>query len=298
MDVLHETVRGRTPRSELHGRTCAIPKVFSSCLAGTRLRENQMLTDEQLLRYSRHILLPQVDVHGQEAFAQARVLVIGLGGLGSPVALYLAASGVGHLVLVDDDSVEISNLQRQIAHTESRLGETKVASAAKAASALNQHIHIEEIVGRLAEAELNEQVKRADVVVDCSDNFTTRCSVNAACVRQKTPLVSGAAIGLDGQLAVFDARQSDSPCYQCLYDVTGEENRSCAESGVLAPLVGVVGSMQALEVLKLIGGFGEPLVGRLLLFDAGQSQWRELRLRRDPNCAICGTKACEGKEQG
>ena len=247
-----------------------------------------MLTDEQLLRYSRHILLPQVDVQGQEAFARARVLIVGLGGLGSPVALYLAASGIGQLVLVDDDRVEISNLQRQIAHTEARLNKDKVASAAEAVAAVNRGIQVEAINKRLSEAELNEQVNRADVVVDCSDNFATRCSVNAACVKNKKPLVSGAAIRLDGQLAVFDSRREDSPCYQCLYEVTGEDNLSCAESGVLAPLVGVIGSLQALEVLKLVGRFGEPLVGRLLLFDAEHTQWRELRLRRDPACSICG----------
>ena len=247
-----------------------------------------MLTDDQLLRYSRHILLPQVDVQGQEAFARARVLIVGLGGLGSPVALYLAASGIGQLVLVDDDRVEISNLQRQIAHTEARLNQDKVASAAEAVAAVNRGIQVEAINKRLSEAELNEQVNRADVVVDCSDNFATRCSVNAACVKNKKPLVSGAAIRLDGQLAVFDSRREDSPCYQCLYEVTGEDNLSCAESGVLAPLVGVIGSLQALEVLKLVGRFGEPLVGRLLLFDAEHTQWRELRLRRDPACSICG----------
>jgi molybdopterin/thiamine biosynthesis adenylyltransferase len=247
-----------------------------------------MLTDDQLLRYSRHILLSQVDVAGQQAFAGARVLIIGLGGLGSPVAMYLAASGVGRLVLVDDDEVDLSNLQRQIIHKEARVGQQKVTSAAEAVSALNHHVQVDTIARRLDDAALAEQVQLADVVVDCSDNFTTRCAVNAACVRTKTPLVSGAAIRLDGQLAVFDSRRADSPCYQCLYDLTGEENLSCAESGVLAPLVGTIGSMQALEVLKLIGQFGEPLVGRLLLFDAGQTRWRELRLRRDPNCSVCG----------
>ena len=250
-----------------------------------------MLTDEQLLRYSRHILLPQVDVQGQEAFAGARVLIIGVGGLGSPVALYLAASGIGQLVLVDDDIVEISNLQRQIAHVESRIGQPKVSSAAEAATALNHLVQVETIPHRLTEDQLDQQVEKADVVVDCSDNFTTRTSINAACVRAKKPLVSGAAIGLEGQLAVFDSRRDDSPCYQCLYDVTGNENLSCAESGVLAPLVGVMGSMQALEVLKLIGNFGEPLIGRLLLFDAGQTRWRELRLRRDPACGVCGEQS-------
>lgn len=247
-----------------------------------------MLTDDQLLRYSRHILLPQVDVQGQEAFARARVLIIGLGGLGSPVALYLAASGIGQLVLVDDDQVEISNLQRQIAHTEARLNQDKVSSAAEAIAAVNHGVQVEAINKRLSEAELNEQVNKADIVVDCSDNFATRCSVNAACVKNKKPLVSGAAIRLDGQLAVFDSRREDSPCYQCLYDVAGEGNLSCAESGVLAPLVGVIGSLQALEVLKLVSQFGEPLVGRLLLFDAEHTHWRELRLRRDPACSVCG----------
>ncbi len=249
-----------------------------------------MLTDEQLLRYSRHILLPEIDVQGQEAFAQSRVLMIGLGGLGSPVSLYLAASGVGHLVMVDDDHVEISNLQRQISHTEASLGDSKVASAARAAQAINSQIHVETIDHRLSDEALDEQVALADVVVDCCDNFPTRQTVNAACVRQRTPLVSGAAIRLDGQLTAFDTRKDDSPCYQCLYDVAGEENLSCAEAGVLAPLVGVIGSMQALEVLKILGGFGTPLVGRLLLFDAKHTQWRELRLKRDPHCLVCGNR--------
>lgn len=245
------------------------------------------MNDQQLLRYSRQIMLPDVDIEGQEALLAARVLIIGLGGLGSPVAMYLAAAGVGHLLLADFDSVDLSNLQRQIAHTTETIGETKVASAAKTLRALNPDVQLTCITQALDADTLKSCVAQADVVVDCCDNFTTRFAVNAACVDAKIPLVSGAAIRLEGQVAVFDNRQSECACYRCLYDEESEENTTCAANGVLAPLVGIIGSMQALETIKLIVGFGKTLAGKLLVFDARYSQWRELNLPKDKACPIC-----------
>ena len=245
------------------------------------------MNDQQLLRYSRQIMLPDVDIDGQEKLLAARVLIIGLGGLGSPVAMYLAAAGVGHLVLADFDSVDLSNLQRQIAHTTDRIGQTKVESAAQTLRALNPDIKITCITEALKAESLASQIANVDVVVDCCDNFSTRFAVNAACVAAKIPLVSGAAIRLEGQVAVFDSRDSNCPCYRCLYDEDSEENTTCAANGVLSPLVGVIGSMQALETLKLIVGFGKTLAGKLLLFDARCSQWRELMLPKDTQCPVC-----------
>lgn len=246
-------------------------------------------TDAELLRYSRHILLPKVDVAGQLAIANGRVLVLGLGGLGSPVALYLAASGVGHITLVDDDEVDQGNLQRQIAHREGTLGWLKVRSAEAALLGINSTIQVTTIQRRLTEEELVNQLSEVDVMVDCSDNFATRTLVNRVCVRTQTPLVSGAAIRMEGQLTVFDSRKADSPCYQCLYHLTGEQQLSCSEAGVLSPLVGLIGSAQALEVLKLLAGFGETLVGRVQIYDGALARWREFRLKKDPRCPICGT---------
>lgn len=248
-------------------------------------------TDAELLRYSRHILLPQLDVDGQLAIANASVLVVGVGGLGAAVAQYLAAAGVGRLVLADHDKVELSNLQRQVIHNEQSLGLFKVESAARAIRLLNPAVTVESLTTLLQEPELGAVVAQVDVVLDCCDNFDTRKAVNQACVAHGKPLVSGAAIRLEGQLTVFDFRRADSPCYQCLYDVTGGESMTCAQSGVLAPLVGVIGTSQALEALKLIAGFGESLVGRLQLYDAAQGSWRELKLRRDPACSVCGGRA-------
>lgn len=245
------------------------------------------MNDQQLLRYSRQIMLPDVDIDGQEKLLAARVLIIGLGGLGSPVAMYLAAAGVGHLILADFDRVDLSNLQRQIAHTTDRIGQTKVASAAQALRALNSDIQITCIEQAVEVDSLAAQIKNVDIVVDCCDNFTTRFAVNAACVAAKIPLVSGAAIRLEGQVAVFDNRDSESPCYRCLYDEDSEENTTCAANGVLAPLVGIIGSMQALETIKLITGFGKTLAGKLLVFDARYSQWRELTLPKDHSCPVC-----------
>lgn len=244
------------------------------------------MNDNQLLRYSRQIMLPDLDLDGQEALLAARVLVIGLGGLGSPVALYLAAAGVGHLVLADFDAVELSNLQRQISHTTARIGCNKAASAAQAVRALNPDIQITTLETIMAADALAQQVKQASVVVDCTDNFRARFAINAACVAARVPLVSGAAIRLEGQLAVFDLRTPHSPCYRCLYEES-EDDLTCSANGVLAPLVGVIGAMQALETLKIIADVGTSLTGRLLLFDARHSQWRELKLLKDKDCPVC-----------
>lgn len=247
------------------------------------------MNDEQLLRYSRQIMLPDVDIDGQEKLLAARVLIIGLGGLGSPVAMYLAAAGVGHLVLADFDAVDLTNLQRQIAHTNARIGMNKSVSAAKALRELNPEVNIDCIEQLLDADNLAAQVQQADVVVDCTDNFITRFAINAACVAAKVPLVSGAAIRLEGQIAVFDSRNANSPCYRCLYEEDSDD-LTCAANGVLAPLVGIIGSMQALETIKLICGFGTSLAGRLLLLDARHMQWRELKLPMDKNCPVCSQR--------
>lgn len=247
-----------------------------------------MLSDEQLLRYSRQIMLADVDIAGQEAWLNATVLIVGLGGLGSPVAIYLAAAGVGRLVLVDDDQVDLSNLQRQIVHTTDRIGTPKVNSAAQALAAINPEVQIETISERLEGVALQALVARVDLVVDCCDNFATRFALNSACVAQRTPLVSGAAIRMEGQVAVYDPRREDSPCYQCLYKPGDEENLTCSQSGVLAPLVGIIGSVQAMEALKVLAGIGESLVGRLLLLDGRTMEWRSLRLKKDKCCPVCG----------
>lgn len=246
------------------------------------------MNDQELLRYSRQILLPEIDVAGQEKIIAGRVLIIGVGGLGSPVAMYLAAAGVGHLVLVDDDAVDLTNLQRQIVHTSETIGKLKVNSAAEQLTKLNPLTQTTCIDHRLATEELSEHVAAANVVIDCSDNFSTRFALNKACVQLKTPLVSGAAIQLEGQLSVFDSRRPDSPCYNCLYDKIDDSQLSCSQNGVLSSLVGIIGSMQATEALKLIADFGEPLIGRLLLLDVKAMSWRELKLKKDPTCPVCG----------
>ncbi|MBV6287517.1 molybdopterin-synthase adenylyltransferase MoeB [Pseudomonas aegrilactucae] len=247
-----------------------------------------MLTDEELLRYSRQILLAQVDIDGQLRLKQSRALIVGLGGLGSPVALYLAAAGVGELHLADFDSVELTNLQRQIMHDSASVGRGKVDSALARLGALNPRVALVAHRQALDEDSLAAAVAAVDLVLDCSDNFATREAVNAACVAAGKPLVSGAAIRLEGQLSVFDPRDPFSPCYHCLYGHGSEAELSCSEAGVLGPLVGLVGSLQALEALKLLAGFGQPLVGRLLLVDALGSRFRELRVKRDPACSVCG----------
>ena len=247
------------------------------------------MKDDQLLRYSRQIMLPQVDIAGQQALLDSHVLIIGAGGLGSPASMYLAAAGVGKLTLVDNDTVELSNLQRQLAHAESDLGANKVDSAEATLRAINSDVEVVALNRRVGTAELGELVSSADVVLDATDNVETRFAINRACLAAKVPLVSGAAIRLEGQIAVFDSRQSDSPCYECLYKGGEGGDLTCADNGVFAPVVGIIGSMQALEALKLIAQFGDTLVGRLLLFDASSMQWREMKLPRDPNCLACGT---------
>ncbi|WP_341675730.1 molybdopterin-synthase adenylyltransferase MoeB [Niveibacterium sp. SC-1] len=249
------------------------------------------MNDEQLLRYSRHILLPELGIEGQEAICAARVLVVGAGGLGSPAALYLASAGVGTLVLADGDEVDLTNLQRQILHTQARVGQPKVASGREALQALNPEIEIVALHQRLEGEVLAEEVARADLVLDCCDNFATRHAVNRACVAARKPLVSGAAIRFDGQISVFDLRREDAPCYHCLFPEGEElEELRCAVTGVFAPLTGIVGATQAAEALKLLAGCGEPLVSRLLLLDALEMKWRELRYPRDPDCPVCGRR--------
>jgi molybdopterin/thiamine biosynthesis adenylyltransferase len=246
------------------------------------------MDDSQLLRYNRHIMLPQVGFEGQQRLCDAHVLIIGLGGLGSPAAIYLAAAGVGHITLADDDRVEITNLQRQIAHRTADIGAAKVDSARNCLLALNPEIRIDCLSERLQGAALEQAVAAADVVLDATDNFTSRYAINAACVKQRTPLVSGAAIRFEGQLAVFDFADTESPCYHCLYphsDASSEE--TCSENGILAPVVGTIGSMQALEAIKLICRIGERSSGRLMLFDALALEWRSLKFKRDPNCPVC-----------
>ena len=246
------------------------------------------MKDEQLLRFSRQIMLPTMDVAGQQELVDATVLIVGMGGLGCPAAMYLSAAGVGHLIIADDDTVEITNLQRQIAHEQSNLGESKVSSAETTLKGLNPDVRITQINNRLEGDLLEKVVVSADVVVDASDNFSTRFAVNQSCLKNKKPLVSGAAIRMEGQIAVFDSGNPESPCYQCLYSECDDDDASCSQNGVMAPLVGIIGSVQAMETIKLITGIGNSLVGRLLLLDATAMQWREMKLPRDPSCPACG----------
>ena len=247
-----------------------------------------MIGDEELLRYSRQIMLPDFDVAAQERLLAATALVVGLGGLGSPVALYLAAAGVGTLVLADGDTVDASNLQRQIAHGEADLDSNKARSAASACRALNSRTRLTVIEQRLGSEALREQVAAADLVVDATDSFVSRLELNLACIEAGKPLLSGAAIGCEGQLTLFDVA-AGTPCYRCLYpEGSGEQDLSCSENGVLAPVVGVIGSLQALEAVKYLAGYGEPLRGRLLLLDGRNLETREIRLTRTPDCPHCG----------
>ena len=246
------------------------------------------MDDHQLLRYSRHLLLDEIGIEGQQHLLGAQALIIGAGGLGSPVALYLAASGVGQITLADDDVVEATNLQRQIAHEVASLGLNKAKSASRRMRGMNPDPVVTALPTRLAGEALLEQVRSADVVLDCSDNFPTRHAINRACVELKKPLVSGAAVRFDGQISVFDPRQVGAPCYACLFpEETGGGEMRCAEFGVFAPLVGVIGSMQAAEALKLLMGIGQSLAGRLLLYNALAADWREIRLKQDPGCPVC-----------
>lgn len=245
------------------------------------------MNDDQLLRYSRQIMLPQMDIDGQEKLLAAKVLIIGLGGLGCPAAMYLAGAGVGQLTLADNDQVDLSNLQRQIAHTTSRIGESKVSSASKTLAELNPELRLITLKERLAGELLALEIAQADVVLDATDNMVTRFAINCYCVEHRVPLVSGAAIRMEGQISVFDSRQPDSPCYQCLYREGSDIELSCSESGVMAPLVGIIGTMQAMETIKLITNIGNTLMGRLLILDAQTMKFREMKLEKKPDCPVC-----------
>jgi len=245
------------------------------------------MNDEQLLRYSRQIMLPQIDITGQQRLLNAKVLLVGAGGLGSPAAMYLATAGIGRITLYDDDAVDLSNLQRQIIHHTQDIGLAKVNSAKKTLQALNAEVQINAVQQRLTAQQLDIEVPACDIVLDCSDNFSTRFAVNRACVKHQTPLVSGAAIRFEGQVAVFTPGQNNSPCYNCLYAENGEEMQNCATNGVVAPITGIIGSIQALETIKLIIAKGKPLVGRLLLLDSYTMEWNTMKLKRNPACPTC-----------
>jgi len=246
------------------------------------------MNDNQLLRYSRHILLPQIGYEGQDTLVSSHALIIGAGGLGSPVAIYLAASGVGRLTICDFDTVDLTNLQRQIVHTTASVGTNKAISAQQTLYEINPTVVVNPVTVKSTEAELMQLVTQADVIVDCSDNFATRYLLNKLCVQLKKPLVSGAALGFEGQITVFDMRSDTSPCYHCLFPDDGDDSEMrCAENGVFAPLVGMVGTTQAAEALKLLMGIGTSLQGRLLLLDVAEMQWRTIKLKKDAHCAVC-----------
>jgi molybdopterin-synthase adenylyltransferase len=246
------------------------------------------MNDHQLLRYSRHVLLDEIGIEGQRRLLSAHALVIGAGGLGSPVALYLGTAGVGRITVVDDDTVDLTNLQRQIAHNLSRVGLPKAESVRATLSAINPDVQVQAVQRRADAAWLNEWVPLADVVLDCSDNFRTRHALNAACVRHRKPLVSGAAIGFDGQVSVYDTRLAAGACYACLFPPdAAHEDVACSTMGVFAPLVGIIGSVQAAEALKLLVGTGTPLAGRLLMLDARSLLWDEVAISRQPDCPVC-----------
>jgi molybdopterin/thiamine biosynthesis adenylyltransferase len=248
------------------------------------------MNDDQLLRYSRHILLDEIGIEGQRRLMDAHALVLGAGGLGSPVVLYLATAGVGRITLVDNDTVDLTNLQRQIAHTLASVGRPKAESAAERVAGINPDVVVQPVLQRADAALLDELVAQADVAIDCSDNFATRQALNRACVRHRKPLVSGAAIRFDAQLSVYDARDAQSPCYACLFPPEAAvEDTVCSTMGVFAPLVGIVGSLQAAEALKLLAGVGSSLAGRLQMLDARTMEWTEIRVQRSPHCTVCGT---------
>lgn len=247
------------------------------------------MQDQLLLRYSRHIMLPQIEYAGQEKLTQSHALIIGAGGLGAPVALYLAAAGVGTLTICDFDQVDLTNLQRQIIHTTAAVGQNKALSAQATIADLNPEVKVNVETNRLNAEALAKRVTAADVVIDCSDNFATRYLLNQLCFDHKTPLVSGAAIRFEGQLSVFDFRHDESPCYHCLYpDVGDDQELRCADNGVFAPLVGMIGTAQAAEALKILLDIGQTMQGRLLLLDALSAEWRTIRLKKDPSCKVCG----------
>jgi len=248
------------------------------------------MNDEELLRYSRHVLLNEIGVEGQERIRAATMLVIGAGGLGSPAAYYLASAGVARILLIDGDSVDLTNLQRQILHTTERVGMPKAESGRKTLAAINPEVEVVPIARRVEAADLETLVADSTVVLDCSDNFATRHAANRACVVHRKPLVSGAAVRFDGQIAVFDLRHEDSPCYACLFPPGDAEDELCAVMGVFAPLTGIIGTMQAAEALKLATEIGETLQGRLLLLDALSMRWHSVRVSRDPGCPVCGPR--------
>ena len=251
------------------------------------------MNDQQLLRYSRHILLPQLGIEGQERLLAARALVVGAGGLGSPAAMYLASAGLGTIVLCDGDTVDLTNLQRQILHHSASVGRQKAISGRDTLTLLNPDVKVIPLEQRLEGVALEEQVAAADVVLDCSDNFATRHAINRACAKHHKPLVSGAAIRFDGQVSVFDLRQPASPCYNCLFpEGQDTEEVRCAVMGVFAPLTGMIGTAQAAEALKLVAGCGESLSGRLLLLDGLAMEWRSIQLGKDPGCTVCGPASC------
>lgn len=245
-------------------------------------------------RYSRHTSLPQIGEGGQKRIRDSHVLIVGLGGLGSPAALYLAAAGIGRLSLADFDTVELSNLQRQVAHTTERVGELKTESARQACLDINPDCLIETLNHALDREDLDELVGQCTVVLDCTDNFPTRFALNASCVAAGVPLVSGAAIRFDGQISVYDSRQSDAPCYRCLYSDSDNPTDTCAQAGILGPVVGMVGCVQAIEALKLICEIGNSLSGRLVLFDGLSMEWNEITLRRNPQCPVCNARDPQG----
>jgi len=249
------------------------------------------MNEQQLLRFSRQIMLPEMDIAGQQRLVDASVLIVGMGGLGCPAAMYLAAAGSGRLLIADDDVVELSNLQRQIAHAERSLGEAKVESARRRLHGLNPDVEIVALRERLQGVRLDEAVGQADLVLDACDNFASRFAINESCLAHGKPLISAAAIRMQGQITAFDPRDAASPCYQCLYPRGGELDESCANNGVMAPLVGIIGTMQAMEAIKMIAGVGESLVGRLLLLDAATMRWRELKLPKDASCPACADRA-------
>ncbi|MDP1657851.1 MAG: molybdopterin-synthase adenylyltransferase MoeB [Methylotenera sp.] len=249
------------------------------------------MNDNQLLRYSRQIMLPSIDIEGQQKLLAAKVLIVGAGGLGSPASIYLAAAGVGNITIYDDDEVDLSNLQRQIAHHTADIGMDKVISTQKTLNKLNPDVEVRAVKQRLSGIQLENEVIQADVVLDCSDNFSTRFAINNACVKHRTPLVSGAAIRFEGQVSVFTPGKNNSPCYNCLYSDDGEEQLNCATNGVLAPITGIVGSIQALEAMKLILALGETLTGRLLLLDGLTMEWNTMKLRKNPVCPTCSNQS-------
>jgi len=259
---------------------------------GDRRRLEDTMDDQALLRYSRHILLNEFGLEAQERLGQSHALVVGAGGLGSAALMYLTSAGVGHIAIADGDKVDLTNLQRQVVHREDTIGMNKALSAQRQLRAINSTISIDAIAERLTGQTLNEAVQKADIVLDCSDNFSTRHAINRACVEHRRPLVSGAGVRFDGQITSFDLRRADSPCYHCLFpDQPDAEEERCAVMGVFAPLVGIIGTMQAADAIHMLCDFGEPLIGRMLMLDGRSLSWQTVRFRRDAHCAVCAARA-------